>query len=164
MKRCLNERRKANRRGDHAAAKDFSKQGKNHKQKMEQLNTEASDQIYHENNRDCRPGEIDLHRLHVKEAIARTDAALEEATRRGDSQIRIIVGKGLHSEDGEAKLGPAIKSLMRKYQLIAEFDPSNSGVLVVKLTGSSPIHHQQHLRNPNRRSRRRRRQASNIGA
>ncbi|KAK0502563.1 hypothetical protein EDD18DRAFT_696484 [Armillaria luteobubalina] len=164
MRRCLNERRKANRRGDHAAAKDFSKQAKIHKQKMEQLNAEASDQIYLENNCDCRPGEIDLHRLRVKEAIARTDAALEEAKRRGDSEIRIIVGKGLHSEGGEARIRPTIKDLMRRYQLVAEFDPSNSGVLVVKVNGSSPIRHQQHLGNPNRRSRRLRQRASNTGA
>ena len=38
------------------------------------------------------PGEIDLHGLYVKEAIAYTDAALEEAKLRGDSEIRLIVG------------------------------------------------------------------------
>ncbi|KAK0219036.1 hypothetical protein IW262DRAFT_1559032, partial [Armillaria fumosa] len=164
MERCLNESHEAHRREDHAAAKDLLKQGKIHKQKMEQLNTEASNRIYHENNRDCRPGEIDLHRLRVKEAIARTDAALEEAKRRGYSKIRIIVGKGLHSEGGEAKVRPAIKGLMRKYQLVAKFDRSNSGVLVVKLNESpGPTRHRQPLGNSNRRSRRRRRQASNIG-
>ncbi len=39
-----------------------------------------------------KPGEIDLHGLYVKEAIAYTDAALEEAKLRGDSEIRLIVG------------------------------------------------------------------------
>ncbi|SJL06969.1 uncharacterized protein ARMOST_10311 [Armillaria ostoyae] len=161
MERCLNESREAYRRGDGAAAKDLSKQRRYHKQKMEQLNKEASDWIYLENNRDCRPGEIDLHRLRVKEAIARTDTALEEAKRRGDSEIRIIVGKGLHSERGEARLGPAIKGLMRRYQLVAEFDPSNSGVLVVKLNGLTPIRHRRHHNISHRHGRRR---ASNIGA
>ncbi|SJL10223.1 uncharacterized protein ARMOST_13607 [Armillaria ostoyae] len=164
MERCFNESREAYSRGNGAAAKELSKQGKNHKQKMEQLNKEASDWIYLENNRDCRPGEIDLHRLRVKEAIAHTDTALEEAKRRGDSEIRLIVGKGKHSEGREARLRPAIKRLMHKYQLVAEFDPSNSGVLVVELNGLTPICHHQHLNISHRRSRRHRRRAGNIGA
>ena len=39
-----------------------------------------------------KPGKIDLHGLYVKEAIAYTDAVLEEAKFRGDSEIRLIVG------------------------------------------------------------------------
>ncbi|SJL06962.1 uncharacterized protein ARMOST_10304 [Armillaria ostoyae] len=78
----------------------------------------------------------------------------------------LIVGKGLHCEDGEAKLRPAIMGLMRKYQLAAEFDPSNSGVIVVELNGLTPIRHRQHLNISHRHSsgRHGRRRASNIGA
>ncbi|SJL14323.1 uncharacterized protein ARMOST_17779 [Armillaria ostoyae] len=129
---------------------------------MEQLNKEASNWIYLENNRNRKPGEIDLHGLYVKEAIAYTDAALEEAKLRGDSEIRPIVGKGLHS-GGAAKVGPAIKELMRKYQLVAELDPSNSGVLVVKLNGLTPIRHRQRLHRHSSGHHGGRR-ASNIGA
>ncbi|KAK0215953.1 hypothetical protein EDD85DRAFT_440476 [Armillaria nabsnona] len=181
MVRCSIESREAFNRGDRAAAKDLSNQGKNHKQKKEQLHKEASDWIYHENNhvswlhvtfvwdtnsvlQDREPGEIDLHGLYVKEAITYTDAALKEAKLRGDSEIRLIVGKGIHSEGGEAKLGPAIKGRMRKYQLAAEFDPLNSGVLVVGLNGDTPIRHRQRLNISHRRSRRHRRRAGNIGA
>ncbi|PBK98348.1 hypothetical protein ARMGADRAFT_920619, partial [Armillaria gallica] len=125
-----------------------------HKQKMEQLNKEASNWIYLGQCYNRKPGEIDLHGLYVKETIAYTDAALEEVKFRGDSEIRLIVGtcrsslesevcivgKGLHS-GGVAKVGPAIQNLMRKYQLVAEFDPSNSGVRVVELNGLTPIRH-----------------------
>ncbi|PBK98314.1 DUF1771-domain-containing protein [Armillaria gallica] len=159
MARCFDESHEAHIRGDRAAAKDLSKQAKRHKQKMEQLNKEASNWIYYGQCYDpspLKPGEIDLHGLYVKEAIAFTDAALEEAKLRGDSEIRLIVGKGLHS-GGAAKVGPAIENLMRKYQLVAEFDLSNSGVLVVELNGLTPIRHRQRL---NRRGRR----AGNIGA
>jgi hypothetical protein len=41
---------------------------------------------------DSKPGEIDLHGLYVKEAIEHTDRALEEAKRRGDSEVHLIVG------------------------------------------------------------------------
>ncbi|KAK0219059.1 hypothetical protein IW262DRAFT_1317918 [Armillaria fumosa] len=133
MARCFSESHEAFDRGDHAAAKDLSNQGKDHKQKMEQLNKEASNWIYREKNRGRLPGQIDLHGLYVKEAIAYTDTALASAWLRRDSEIRLIVGKGSHSEGG-AKLGPAIiEELIRKYQLVAEIDPSNSGVLIVKL-------------------------------
>ncbi|KAK0215981.1 hypothetical protein EDD85DRAFT_441237 [Armillaria nabsnona] len=133
MARCFSESHEAFNRGDGAAAKDLSNQGKSHKQKMEQLHKEASKWIYLENNRDRKPGEIDLHGLFVKEAIAYTDAALKEAKLRGDSEIRLIVGRGSHSEGGVAKIRLAIEELMRKYQLVAQLDPSNLGVLVVEL-------------------------------
>ncbi|PBK85101.1 DUF1771-domain-containing protein [Armillaria gallica] len=133
MARCFDESHEAHIRGDRAAAKDLSNQRKNHKQKMEQLNKEASNWIYLEKNCHSKPGEIDLHGLYVKEAIAYTDAALKEAKLQGDSEIRLIIGKGSHSEGGEAKVRPAIKGLMCQCSLVAEFDPSNSSVLVVKL-------------------------------
>ncbi|KAK0502594.1 hypothetical protein EDD18DRAFT_1065031 [Armillaria luteobubalina] len=53
-----------------------------------------------------------------------------------------IVGKELHSEGREARVRLVIKGLMHKYQLVAEFDPSNFGVLVVELNGCPPnCHH-----------------------
>ncbi|KAK0184079.1 hypothetical protein F5146DRAFT_1228904 [Armillaria mellea] len=135
MSRCFSESHEAYDRGDHAAAKELSNQGKNHKQKMEQLHKAASTWIYLENNRGREPGEIDLHGLYVKEAIAYTETALEEASLRGDSELRVIVGRGSHSEDGVARVRPAIEELMRQHRLITELDPSNSGVLVVELNG-----------------------------
>ena len=89
-----------------------------------------------ENNKDSQPGEIDLHGLYVKEAITYTDRSIQEARSRGDSEIHFIVGmaslvtghkpldvdtlylsllgKGLHSKGGVAKLKPAIEELMEK--------------------------------------------------
>jgi DNA-nicking Smr family endonuclease len=52
--------------------------------------------------------------LYVKEAIARTESAVQAAQSRGHQQIRIIVGKGLHSQGQTAKLKPAIEELMVK--------------------------------------------------
>lgn len=92
--------------------------------------------------------------LYVKEAIAKTETAVQAAQSRGDSHIRIIVGKGLHSQGHAAKLKPAIEELMVKwvhlgwpgcfnvctdiqirYQLNAHIDPQNAGVLIVQLGG-----------------------------
>lgn len=98
---------------------------------------------------DSGPHEIDLHGLYVKEAITQTDRALQQAQARGDTELHLIVGKGLHSKNGAAKLKPAIEELIYKYaplflksisltlfsryQLSAELDPNNAGVLIVQL-------------------------------
>ena len=49
-----------------------------------------------ENNKDSKPGEIDLHGLYVKEAIHFTERAIQEARARGDSQVNLIVGASIH--------------------------------------------------------------------
>ncbi|KAJ3781788.1 hypothetical protein GGU10DRAFT_365545 [Lentinula aff. detonsa] len=137
MAKCFQESHEAYARGDGAGAKELSNEGKEHKQKMEQLNKQASDWIYVENNKDSKPGEIDLHGLYVKEAIERSDSAIEDAKRRGDTEMHLIVGKGLHSSGGVAKIKPAIEALMQKHQLVAELDSNNAGVLIVQLGGHS---------------------------
>ncbi|TFK25713.1 DUF1771-domain-containing protein, partial [Coprinopsis marcescibilis] len=130
MSKCFKNSTEAYSRGDGALAKQLSDQGKEHKAKMERFNKQASDWIFQ--GLDSQPDEIDLHGLFVKEAIARTEEALETAKRTGQVEIKLIVGKGLHSSNG-AKLKPAIETLMKKYQLDAELDPRNAGVLVVRL-------------------------------
>lgn len=45
--------------------------------------------------------------------MARTEDALEDARRRGQGEVKLIVGKGLHSSSG-AKIKPAIEDLMKK--------------------------------------------------
>lgn len=42
---------------------------------------------------DSQPGEVDLHGLYVKEAIAFTERSIQEAQNRGDTQINLIVGR-----------------------------------------------------------------------
>lgn len=117
MAHCFQLSHEAYARGDGAAAKQLSNDGKQHQKEMERLNKEASEWIFKENNTDSQAGEIDLHGLYVKEAIHFTDIALQDAKRRGDSQVRLIVGKGLHSQGGVVKIKPAIEELMIKLVL-----------------------------------------------
>ncbi|KAI0785586.1 DUF1771-domain-containing protein [Abortiporus biennis] len=135
MSRCFEEAHQAYSSGDGAKAKELSNEGKRHQAEMERLNRKASEWIYIENNKDSNPGEIDLHGLYVKEALSFTERAIEDARRRGDSEVHLIVGKGLHSNGGRAKIRPAIEELMQKERLIAEIDPNNAGVLIVSLDG-----------------------------
>ncbi|KAG8747127.1 asparagine-linked glycosylation protein [Ceratobasidium sp. 414] len=135
MARAFDASHAAYDQGDGAEAKRLSDEGKRHKAEMERLDKEAGDWIFQQVNMDSAPDELDLHGLYVKEAVARTESAVLGAQRRGDSQIKIIVGKGLHSQGQVAKLKPAIEGLMVKYQLNAHIDPQNAGVLVVQLGG-----------------------------
>ncbi|KAI1796405.1 DUF1771-domain-containing protein [Ganoderma leucocontextum] len=123
--------------GDGARAKELSNAGKAAQREMERLNEEAAEWIFRENNTDSKPGEVDLHGLYVKEAIRFTDKSISEARARGDSQIHVIVGKGLHSANHVAKLKPAIEELIQKHGLVAELDEHNSGVLIVSLDGQA---------------------------
>ncbi|KAG9008266.1 hypothetical protein FRB94_013626 [Tulasnella sp. JGI-2019a] len=138
MARCFQESQTAFTSGDHARAKDLSNQGKMHKAEMERLHREASDLVFQINNKDRKPNEVDLHGLYVKEAIQKTEEAIIGAQIRGDYQLRLIVGKGIHSQ-GDAKVKPAIEQLVAKYHLAAALDPQNAGVLVVTLKeGGAP--------------------------
>jgi len=67
-----------------------------------------------ENNKHSPPGTIDLHGLYVKEAIERTEAAIANAQRQGTDELRVIVGKGIHSQGHVAKIKPAVQGLMQK--------------------------------------------------
>ncbi|KAG9007612.1 hypothetical protein FRB93_007648 [Tulasnella sp. JGI-2019a] len=156
MARCFNDSQIAFTSGERARAKDLSNQGKMHKVQMERLHREASDLIFQSmlrssapppfppldlslvlwtvNNegRGRGPNEVDLHGLHVKEAVQKTEDAIISAQMRGDYQIRIIVGKGLHSQ-GEAKLRRAIEEVVVRYGLTAALDYQNPGVMVITL-------------------------------
>ncbi|KAH9894986.1 hypothetical protein C8Q73DRAFT_745366 [Cubamyces lactineus] len=133
MARSFDEAHKAYDQGDGARAKELSNAGKAAQREMERLNEEAAEWIF----RGRQPGEVDLHGLYVKEAIRYTDQSIQEARARGDSKIRFIVGKGLHSAGGVAKLKPAIEELMQKHGLVAELDEHNAGVLIVNLDGQT---------------------------
>ncbi|KAH9839942.1 uncharacterized protein C8Q71DRAFT_855245 [Rhodofomes roseus] len=125
-------------RSNRERAKELSEQGKAHKAKMERLNERASEWIFAKNNEDRAPGDpVDLHNLYVKEAITYTERAVQDARRRGDTKIKLIVGKGRHSLQGVAKLKPAIKRLLQTQGLVVELDPKNAGVLIVNLDGRS---------------------------
>jgi DNA-nicking Smr family endonuclease len=70
------------------------------------------------NNTGRAPDEVDLHGLHVSEAISRADGAIRQARARGAPRLVFIVGKGLHSEGGVARLRPAIeRQLVTKHSL-----------------------------------------------
>ncbi|POY72362.1 hypothetical protein BMF94_4665 [Rhodotorula taiwanensis] len=121
--------------GDGEEAHNLSMQGKQHQRNKDQLNAEAAQWIFNENNKVQPPGSVDLHGLYVQEAIEYTERAIKDGRARGFPELRIIVGKGNHSPSHVAKIKPAISSLMQREHLTAHLDQHNAGVLVVQLQG-----------------------------
>ncbi|KAG0692224.1 hypothetical protein DFH29DRAFT_545150 [Suillus ampliporus] len=64
---------------------------------MTLLSKKASAKIFQENNQKCRLNTVDLHRLHVPEALFYFEEAVQGARDRGESFLRVIVGKSLQS-------------------------------------------------------------------
>lgn len=114
MAKSFDESHKAYSQGDGGRAKQLSNQGHEHKQKMEQFNQEAADWIFHANNEDSGPNEVDLHGLYTEEAIHKTEEAIRKHQQRGTPELRVIVGKGIHSKDHAAHIKPAIEKLMQQ--------------------------------------------------
>lgn len=114
MAKSFDESHKAYAQGDGGRAKQLSNQGHEHKQKMEQFNQQAADWIFHANNEDSAPNEVDLHGLYTEEAIAKTEQAIREHQQKGTRELRVIVGKGIHSQNHVAHIKPAVEKLMRE--------------------------------------------------
>lgn len=52
---------------------------------------------------------------------------------RSESVLKVIVGKGLHSKDGVAKLKPAVTTLCSEAGISWKIDSRNTGVLLINL-------------------------------
>jgi DNA-nicking Smr family endonuclease len=101
---------------------------------MKELDKRAANITFKENNKNRKEGgKIDLHGLYVAEAVQFSKDQAQIARSRGDEVVRFIVGKGLHSDAGEAKIRPALEDHFNKRGLNHSLDPRNAGVLIVRL-------------------------------
>ncbi len=123
-------------KGDGKAAGEYADKGKELNVLIEEWNDLASNQIFEEQNSKFN-GQytIDLHGLHVEEAIAAVKQQLEkiESRNRSGNKIKyftIITGKGLHSQLGKAKIKPAIEKLLKERQYNFYTAPSNGYITV----------------------------------
>jgi len=118
-------------RNEKRLAKELSLEGQVHKENMVRLNKEASAKIFQENNQTCPPNTVDLHGLYVTEAELYFKRAFQQVQDRGESSLRVIVGKGNHSDGNTPKIKPAIKVLGKSLGLTVDVDPLNEGCLIV---------------------------------
>ncbi|KAI0256071.1 hypothetical protein BJV78DRAFT_436544 [Lactifluus subvellereus] len=123
----------AHKRGDYAAERTHKQEVIARKSAMDQLNTRAAEIIFKQKNKGRKQGMVDFHGLYVHEAVRYAKQELESASRRDDGELRWIVGKGLHAEDGEPKIRPALVELCKKRGLTCSLDPGNAGMLIVQV-------------------------------
>lgn len=123
--------------GDGKKAHDLSEKAKQVLDEAENYNRQAAAYVFRENNTDSAEDEIDLHGLYVKEAEYFLQVRIVHFVRTHQSHLKVIVGKGLHSKNGIAKLKPAIDEMCDESGLRHRIDSHNLGVLIIDLQGKS---------------------------
>jgi DNA-nicking Smr family endonuclease len=119
--------------GDHSSARHFSTLSKQQWQEYHRLNALAEIEAFELHN-PTYPGDlsrIDLHGLLVKEATVRIQRHVKLCKNAGMQRTLVIMGRGLHSEEGTAWIKPAIRELCVSERLRLIPDESNEGCLTI---------------------------------
>ncbi|XP_050803246.1 NEDD4-binding protein 2 isoform X2 [Gopherus flavomarginatus] len=110
---CLKKAEEAYRMGMKPVAAFYAQQGRLHEQKMKEANHAAAVQIFEKVNASLLPENVlDLHGLHVDEAINHLSRVLQEKSHEykqtgGKPYLCVITGRGNHSQGGVARIKPA---------------------------------------------------------
>lgn len=79
---------------------------------------------------------IDLHWLRVNEALEKVREHLVLCQKHGVRRTTIITGRGLHSQDGVAKIRPVVEQLLRESRVCTVSEGrGNEGAFVVEMLG-----------------------------
>lgn len=125
--------------GNGAAAAMMSRKGREHTELMKKYQRQAFRQNFYKRNhgRMENLAKVDLHGLHVQEAIEVVEELLEwhrqslrENSPAKKKYLYLITGTGKHSHRGKPRLKPAILKLLREKKYVVN---EQNGVLVVKL-------------------------------
>lgn len=139
-----NKSQQAYKSGDKGRAHELSEEAKKVEHDADECNKRAAEYVFKENNSDSAPDEIDLHGLYVKEAEWILQRRIRAAIERRELHLRVIVGKGIHSQGGVAKIKPAVDNLCDELNLKHYIDKKNTGVLVIELNGQPQQSYQGH--------------------
>lgn len=107
----------AARKGRGGEAAKMGRLGREAGERMKALHVEAAELLWAESNGDfVRDKLLDLHGLHVAEAIERLPWAFAEARRGGLQTLRVVFGTGHHSRGGNSapRLRPAVLEFLKK--------------------------------------------------
>ncbi|XP_042663696.1 NEDD4-binding protein 2 isoform X2 [Tyto alba] len=110
---CLKKAGEAYHMGMKSVAAFYAHQGRLHEQKMKEANHAAAVQIFEKVNTSLLPMNVlDLHGLHVDEAVNQLSRVLQEKSEEyqqtgGKPYLCVITGRGSHSQGGVARIRPA---------------------------------------------------------
>lgn len=99
-------------KNDGATAKRLGALGREANERMKELHRQAAQAIFKARNPRHVPDIVDLHGLHVSEALERLPLAMEKAP---PGILRIVTGTGHHTKGtGRARLRPAVKTWLQE--------------------------------------------------
>ncbi|XP_058949997.2 uncharacterized protein [Pocillopora verrucosa] len=103
-------------------AQFYAQQGHLHTEKIKEANARAAALILDQKNELTDDNTIDLHGLHVTEAIEALENMLSERidscsslARKGCKFLNVVTGRGNHSRGGKARIKPAIIEYLKKH-------------------------------------------------
>ena len=127
----LNRSQDAFRRGDKATAKQLSDAAKKEFESMKAANAKAAEAQFEFLNASRADDVIDLHGLHVDEAIAKLRSRIHRCRERRLPSLTVIVGVGNHSVNNIAKLKPVVTKFLADNELFAIPDNPNPGCIFI---------------------------------
>ncbi|XP_017454952.1 NEDD4-binding protein 2 isoform X2 [Rattus norvegicus] len=134
---CYSKAKEAYRMGKKNVATFYAQQGSLHEQKMREANHLAAVEIFEKVNASLLPQNVlDLHGLHVDEAIEHLTAVLQQKTEEfkqsgGKPYLSVITGRGNHSQGGVARIKPAVIKYLTSHSF--RFSEIKPGCLKVML-------------------------------
>ncbi|KAM9027918.1 NEDD4-binding protein 2 isoform 2-T2 [Ara ararauna] len=134
---CLKKAGEAHCMGMKSVAAFYAHQGHLHEQKMKEANHAAAVQIFEKVNASLLPMNVlDLHGLHVDEAVNQLSRVLQEKSEEyqqtgGKPYLCVITGRGSHSQGGVARIRPAAMRYLTSHNF--RFTEIKPGCLKVML-------------------------------
>ncbi|KAK1175329.1 NEDD4-binding protein 2 isoform X2 [Acipenser oxyrinchus oxyrinchus] len=118
---CFSKAAEAYRKGMKEVATYYAQQGHLHGQQMKEANHRAAVRIFERVNASLLPQNVlDLHGLHVDEAIHHLKRVLQEKAAEcqqsgGKPHLSVITGRGNHSQGGVARIKPAVMDYLASH-------------------------------------------------
>lgn len=125
--------------GNKALARELGAKGREAGERMHAAHAAAADQLFQRRNAPLVSGSsgggggvqtVDLHGLHVAEALARLESLIEQLQARGARRLRVVVGLGQHG-NVPARLPAAVRRWLRERGL--QYSEPYAGLLEVQL-------------------------------
>mmetsp|Transcript_35774 Transcript_35774/g.79611 ORF Transcript_35774/g.79611 Transcript_35774/m.79611 type:complete len:178 (+) Transcript_35774:145-678(+) len=127
---CLEISKQYFNEGDKVNGKLYAYKARENEVLSKQSHEQAAELIFISRNKGLPKDTVDLHGLRVKEALAKAREIILEAKKENRKSMTFIVGRGLHSADGVAKLKPAIMDLVNELHLRCTVGRNEGRILV----------------------------------